>query len=191
MWTKITAIVAMATATAIVGIGIFTLLTRPQILSEAKPVEPRLQTAPIVQSMPAPPGSVKPNWKVRCANVQGELSCYARQSIYRAKTKRPLVTVVVRVSHDTEQPELLVTLPLGIYLPAGASLQIGNVPPKALTLWSCDLNGCLAKGALSEPELAAMLEGRRIKIAAQDQKRERLTYRLSVAGFSEAFTKMK
>jgi len=191
LWAKIGAVAAMGAVVAVAGIGIFAMLTERQILSEARPVEPRPQTAPVVQSAPSPPRSTPPRWKVRCASVQGQLDCYARQSIYREKTRQRLLTLVVRVSHDTEQPELYIRLPLGIYLPAGALLQIGKVPPKALILERCDLNGCVAKDALSPSELAALLEERRVKILAQNQKKEPLTYYLPVAGFAEVFAKIK
>ena len=189
--TKIIGVAVLCTATAVAGFVIFGLLTDPQILSEAKTLEPRPRTAPAGLSAPAPPSLPQPKWKVRCASVQGEFDCYARQSIYRGTTGKSLLSVAVRVSPDAEQPRMLVRLPLGIYLPAGALLQIGSAAAKALTLRGCDLDGCFADDALSESDLAAMLEGKRIKISVQNLKSEPVIYRLSVAGFPEAYAKIK
>jgi len=190
---KITVVAVLCTAAAVAGLGIFALLTDPQVPSEAKTVEPSPQAAPVVQSAPAPPRLPEPQWQVRCASVQGEFDCSARQSIYHGTTgeRKRLLSVAVRVPADTEQPLILVRLPLGIYLPAGAFLQIGKTPVKALTIRGCDLDGCFAEDALSESDLAAMLEGKRIKISVQNLESEPVIYRLSVAGFPEAYAKIK
>ena len=49
---------------------------------------------------------------------------------------------------------MMVEAPLGVYLPAGASLQIGKDEAKTLPFKGCDHGGCVAEYAITETEIA-------------------------------------
>ena len=66
------------------------------------------------------------------------------------------MSVAVRVPADTKKPIMVVQVPLGVYLPAGASLQIGKDETKTLPFKGCDRGGCVAEYAITESEIAAM-----------------------------------
>ena len=101
------------------------------------------------------------------------------------------MTVAVRVPADTKTPTMLLGLPLGTYLPAGVSLQFGKEAAKPLPIQSCDRSGCLAEYAVSEAEIGAMLKGADVTISIQDQQKKPISVTVPVAGFAEAYAKIK
>ena len=72
------------------------------------------------------PSQPQPNWVVSCSQTRPGLECRAGQSLFLRKTRQRVLSVAVRMPADTKKPVLLVQLPLGVYLPAGATLQIGK-----------------------------------------------------------------
>ena len=65
---------------------------------------------------PGPPAI----WVVSCDDNNGRLDCRAGQSVFIKKTGQRLLSVAVRVPADTKKPVLMLQVPLGVYLPAGA-----------------------------------------------------------------------
>jgi invasion protein IalB len=86
---------------------------------------------------------------------------------------------------------MLIQLPLGIYLPAGASLQFGKDAAKKIVLQSCDQNGCLAEYAITDSEIGAMLKGADLTVTIQNLKQEPITVQVPVTGFPAAYAKIK
>jgi len=101
------------------------------------------------------------------------------------------ISVAVRIPSDTKQPKMLILLPLGLNLPAGVSLQFGPEVGKRVSFQSCDMSGCLAEYPVSEAEIAAMLKGADLTISVEGQNKQPITFQMSVAGFHEAYAKIK
>jgi invasion protein IalB len=93
---------------------------------------------------------------------------------------------------DTKKPVLLMQLPLGVYLPAGATLQIGKDEAKTLPFTSCARGGCIAEYAITDAELAAIAKGADITISAQGGvSRKPFTLTVPALGFAAAYAKIK
>jgi invasion protein IalB len=109
------------------------------------------------------------------------------------KTKKPIVTVYVAIPAATKQPTMLVRLPLGIYLPAGASVSFGQAEPKPLVLQRCGSSGCYGEYAITEADIAAMMKGVDLTFSVQNQDRKPLQYVMGAdaVGFSEAYARIK
>jgi invasion protein IalB len=133
----------------------------------------------------------QPTWSMNCANRNGGLDCRAVQSLFMKSTGRRLLSVVVHVPPDTKKPELLLQLPLGIYLPAGASLQIGKDEAKTVPFKSCDQFGCLAEYAITEAEIAALSNGQDLKLTMVNLQNEPITLTVPSLGFADAYAKVK
>jgi invasion protein IalB len=95
------------------------------------------------------------------------------------------------VPAQTKQPNLLVRLPLGIYLPAGVSVQFGQDPAKPLALQRCSKSGCYAEYAITEADIAAMLKGADVTLTAQTRDQKPLQYLIPAEGFPAAYAKIK
>ena len=146
---------------------------------------------PQQQAQPAPAPAPAPTWKVNCATGQAGIDCRAFQTLFVKRTGQRFMSVAVRVPPDTKTPTMLLGLPLGTYLPAGVSLQFGKEAAKSLPIQSCNQSGCLAEYAVSEAEIGAMLKGADITISIQDQQKKPITVTVPVAGFAEAYAKIK
>jgi invasion protein IalB len=133
----------------------------------------------------------KPNWSVTCSNSDQGLDCQTFQSLFVQQTGQRLLTVAVRIPPDTRMPVLLLQLPLGIYLPAGATFQVGKDQAKAVPLQYCDQNGCIAEYAITDAEIAAMAKGADLTISMQNMKKELLPFTMPALGFAPAYGKIK
>lgn len=136
-------------------------------------------------------GSAQPQpiWGVNCAGTPTGLDCRAVQSLPMTNTGQ--ATVAVRLLPETKKPVLLVLVPLGIHLPTGATVQIGQDEAKRLPLQNCDLSGCLADYPLADPELAALLKGQAITISVQDRDKRPISVQVPATGFPAAYAKIK
>jgi invasion protein IalB len=146
------------------------------------------------QKAPTPPAQPRPPaiWVVNCQDNKGKLDCRAGQSVFLKNTGQLLLSVAVRVPADTKKPVLVLQVPLGVYLPAGASLQIGENVPLTLPYKGCDRAGCVAEYAVTEAEIAAMTKGSDLKISVQDQNQKpAFTVTVPVTGFAAAYAKVK
>ena len=101
------------------------------------------------------------------------------------------LSVVVRVPAETKKPVMLLLVPLGIYLPAGVKVQVGQDAAKTVPLQNCDGTGCLAEYAITEPELAAMLKGQGLTISVQDRDKQPVSVQVPATGFPAAYGKIK
>jgi invasion protein IalB len=137
-----------------------------------------------VQAAPRQP------WSMNCANRPEGLDCRAIQSLFLKNGQR-LLSVVLHVPPDPEKPELLIQLPLGIYLPAGASLKIGENKAKTLPFKSCDRFGCLAEYAITDSEIAAMSKGSGLAITMTRLTQQPITMTVPMDGFAAAYAKVK
>jgi invasion protein IalB len=155
------------------------------------------------QKQPAPEGAAQPQagqqqpappaiWVVNCDNNRGKLDCRAGQAVFIKSTGQRLLSVAVRVPADTRKPILMIQVPLGVYLPAGASLQIGKDEAKMLPFRGCDRGGCLAEYAITESEIAAMTKGSDLTISVQNQNQQpAFNVTVPVTGFAAAYAKVK
>ena len=134
---------------------------------------------------------MKPTWSVNCSSSEQGLDCQASQSLFVQQTGQRLLTVAVRVPPDTKKPTLLLQLPLGIYLPAGATVQVGKDPAKAVPFKTCDQNGCIAEYPVTDAEVAAMVKGADLTVSMQNINKEPVSLTVPVLGFAAAYAKIK
>jgi invasion protein IalB len=159
--------------------------------SAAKSIEQISKPARSARSGPVPPGAVPRRWRVHCKSTNDSIDCHARQSVYRKATGKLLISVAVRVPRRFEKPIMSIQLPLSIDIAYGALLQFGQTPTMTLSLQSCNAHGCFAEYALAEIDLAALIKGERLKISVRDRHRATFRYRVSGAGFAEAYAKIR
>jgi invasion protein IalB len=148
---------------------------------------------PATPKQPAPgeAAPARPTWAVNCSNAEKGLDCRVIQSLFLKNTGQRLLSVVVHVPAETKKPEMLLQLPLGIYLPPGVTLQIGKDASKAIAYKNCDRFGCLAEYAVTEAEITAMSKGSDLTITMQNLKQEPITVTVPVLGFAPAYAKIK
>ncbi len=159
-----------------------------QTLQPKKKASEQQSQVATAAAQPGPP----PVWVVNCSDNKGALDCRAGQAVFIKTTGQRLLSVAVSVPADTKKPVMLLQVPLGVYLPAGVSLQIGKDAPKTLPYKGCAQGGCIAEYAVTEAEIGAMLKGSDLTISVQNQNRQpAFTVTVPVTGFAEAYAKIK
>jgi invasion protein IalB len=153
--------------------------------------KPTPQTAPSTAqgaTTPAP----GPGWAVNCKSEarEKELECRMSQTVVLKQSGQVLTNVTFRLPSDTKKLEIVVQLPLGIYLPAGASFQIDENATQRLTLRACDRNGCFAEGEISADVLATLKKGKQLKVSFQTLAEKPVTVPLSLDGFDQSYDKI-
>jgi invasion protein IalB len=153
--------------------------------------QPRATTETPSQPAPGQAAPPQPNWAMNCANSKEGLDCRAVQSLFLRNTGQRLLSVVVHVPAGTKKPVLLLQLPLGVYLPAGADLQVGKSEGKNVPFKSCDQFGCIAEYAITEAEIGAIGKGSDLTITMQNLRKEPVTVTVPSLGFAAAYAKVK
>jgi invasion protein IalB len=187
LWAKILVGIMLCIITAIAGFITYALLTEPEILSRTNTSEEMPQPTPTQQ--PALPKTGQTKWQVRCYSVEGAIDCRVHQSVRSKKAGR--LFVAVQDSDRSGTPVLRLQLPLNIYIPSGATIQIDSAPATQLALSSCNQTGCFAEHAITGSELAALTNGKTLGVSVRDRNRAEVRFRIPIAGFAEAYAKIK
>lgn len=169
------------------------------IAGTARAQQPKTKAAPTAQKAPAAPGSQQaetpppPGWSARCASASRDapLECATEQTAVLTKTGQLIVLVNVRVPGDTRAPIMLVQLPLGLNLPAGAKIQVDEGKTIDLPIQTCEARGCFAGGPVAPDLLTAMRSGKQLKVSFQTLAKETATIPMSLGDFAPAYDKIK
>jgi invasion protein IalB len=149
------------------------------------------ETAPaLAAATPAENQDVLPShWTSRCVSEarNSNVECVVEQSAVVTKTGQLLADVTVRVPADTYHPVMLIQLPVGLYLPAGVTVQIDDGKPQQITLQTCDLKGCYGAEPLADDVLAAMKSGKKFAVSFQNTAKETVVIPFGLSNFAEAY----
>ena len=154
--------------------------------AQTTPAPPQAETPP---ANPAP----QPGWAARCTSASREapLECVIEQTAVLSKTGQLIVLVNIRVPSDTHTPVVLIQLPLGLNLPAGAKLQVDDGKSIDLQIQTCEARGCYTSAPIAPEQLAAMKSGKELKISFQNLGKETITIPMPLADFAAAYDKIK
>lgn len=174
--------------TATAGAVLALLAFGPAPAALAETADPGLPTLGGAPDAPPPPG-----WVGRCEapSRAAPLECRIEQRAVLAQTGQLVVAVTVRVPGDTRKPELIVRLPLGLSLAGGVTLDVDGAGGRGLPLETCDGGGCYATAPLPADLLAAMVRGDKLDVIFQSLSKAPIRLPMSLAGFSDAYDKIK
>lgn len=130
-------------------------------------------------------GATFDNWTVGCETVQDEkrTQCFIFQNLVLREGGQRVLHVAVGYLPDQHDPIALFTLPLGISLPPGASLQVDEGEPVRFPIERCEPEGCRAGLRLEDEVLAAFKKGEQVKVTFHDATRRPVSVPLSLKGF--------
>lgn len=129
------------------------------------------------------------DWRMKCEVQEGseEERCYIVQGLVTKEGGRQILNVAVGYLAKTEQPAAIITLPLGISLPQGVSLQVDEGESTRFPVERCNQTGCLAGIALDEERLTAFRNGLEARVTFYDGARQPVTVPVSLKGFTAGF----
>ena len=155
----------------------------------AQQAEPAAPAAPPAQ---APAENKGPGWAVNCKSAATEtgLECRLSQTVVTQQGGQVLADVTVLIPADKKAPEAILRLPLGILLPAGATLRVDDKVALQLNFRACDRNGCYARAPISATMLADLQKGRQLHVNFKNLAEKPIDVPLSLDGFAEAYAKI-
>jgi len=171
-----------------------TQIQKPIILAQAKhddKAEKKAQKEKPAQKKSAAAKKKNP-WVVQCGkdSKSGKKFCRMQQSLRFKKTGQRLLAVIIQPQTIDPKLAILLSLPHGLYLPAGAAFKIDDGEKYTLVIETCDVEGCYASGGLTEKQVAEMKKGKQILVGFLANNKKSITIPVTLSGFSASFKKI-
>ena len=166
----------------------------PKAKAAAPKPTPSAPAAPqAAEVAPVAAGAAPVGWAARCTSASREapLECAMEETAVLSKTGQLVVLVNIRVPGDTRAPILLVQLPLGLSLTAGAKLQVDDGKVTDLPIQTCESRGCYATIPIPADLLAAIKAGKQLKLSLQSMNNEPIVIPMPLGDFAAAYDKIK
>ncbi|WP_051241722.1 invasion associated locus B family protein [Stappia stellulata] len=134
-------------------------------------------------------GEPAQNWVVQCSEETPK-QCRAMQNIVMQKTSQRLLTVVVEPREGAPNHALVLALPHGVFLPAGATVKVDDGAPAPMVIQTSDANGAYAGMAISDELLASLKKGTQLTVAFKTAQRKDLAVPVTLIGFTAAYSQL-
>ncbi|MGH8478093.1 MAG: invasion associated locus B family protein [Gammaproteobacteria bacterium] len=131
-------------------------------------------------------------WSLRCEQAKrGQERCSIVQDVVTRASGQRVVRAAIGLVPGRTEPIALFTLPLGISLPPGASLQIGTAEPVSFPIERCDAQGCRGGLKLGAALLDALKQAQNAELIFHDGQRQPIRVALSLEGFAPALEALR
>jgi invasion protein IalB len=150
-------------------------------------------TSGIAQTAPdAGASAPAENWVVQCGEAKegAPKRCRALQNIVMKDSGQRLLTVVVEPREGAPNHAIVIALPHGVFLPAGAVIKIDDGAEQKMVIQTSDASGAYAGMAISDEMLAAMKKGERLVIGFKTAQQQDLAIPVTLIGFTAAYNKL-
>ena len=133
------------------------------------------------------------DWTLRCAHPQDapDEQCILVQDINNPETQQPIMQVAAGFFGPERKRGLVITLPLGVVLPAGVELQIDGEGRSRTPYVTCRPNGCQSHVLLDDALLAQLKSGNRGSVIFTDPRGRPEQVNFSLSGFTAGIARVK
>jgi invasion protein IalB len=136
------------------------------------------------------------DWVVRCvspAAVEGQPApariCEMTQELQQQNTGQRVLAVSLQKAETTTR--LTVVAPFGLLLSEGVKVSVADKELVSASFRTCLPAGCIAVSDLDEAVLTAFAAGDQAVVAMQDTNAQPVNINLSLAGFTNAWNRLK
>jgi len=138
------------------------------------------------------PQNTNEPWAIQCGedSTSGKKFCRMQQSLRYKKTGQRLLAVIIQPQTIEPKLAILLSLPHGLYLPAGTAFKIDDGEENRMVIETCDAEGCYATGGISEEMVKIMKKGEKMLIGFQASNKKPITIPITLKGFTAAFDKI-
>jgi|GEM_PF-645101 len=162
---------------------------RPPAAGPGRPPAPAADQGPNMREQPFQ------DWKLRCVRAQANQpeQCVVFSELLTTDTGQRIINFAVVVVPGQPAPIGTLTLPLGLFLPAGIQIAVDGQNPLAAQLTTCVAEGCQVSLNLDSGILPRLQAGRQTNVTFVENTNERraLTINLSLAGFTPALAALR
>lgn len=129
------------------------------------------------------------NWLIRCgpSGSETERDCFLFQNLVLKEGGQRVLQVAVGFVDNAPEPIALLSLPLGISIPPGASISIDQQDDLDLQIERCEANGCRAGLKLNAELIQKFKDGAGLAVTFHDGKRRPIEVPLSLEGFRDGY----
>jgi invasion protein IalB len=130
------------------------------------------------------------NWTGKCEvshDAKGKekgLQCFIFQNLVLKSGGQRVLHVAIGYLPELKDPVALFTLPLGISLPPGVSLQVDDGEPMRFPVERCETGGCRAGIKLDEQFVKELENGTSAEVIFDDAARQPIKVPLSLKGLT-------
>jgi invasion protein IalB len=174
--------------------GAATLAPPPQTPIPAATAKPQTaQNAEQAEPAADPKNPKGPGWVSKCISESrnGPAECSIEETLAVASSGQPVASVTIRIRPDDRQPIMTVRLPVGLYLPAGLNVHVDDGKEQALSLQTCDLQGCYGETQVGQNLISALKSGKRLSLTFQNMAKTNVLLPLPLDNFADAFQKIQ
>ena len=129
------------------------------------------------------------DWAVHCQSNQENLpDCRMFQRLVLNDSDQLAVQLLVLPpTKVSAAAQLVLLLPLGLYLPGGVSISVDGGKSHQPVIERCFTQGCTARSTLVEQFLNALKKGSEAEIVIQEEPDQDVTLPVSLTGFTAAY----
>jgi invasion protein IalB len=131
------------------------------------------------------------NWRVECAASEKALDCRAVVSVVQRDNHQVIASLTVRYPRETKKPVFMIQVPLGVLVSEPVSIAVDGGKPEQTGVQTCTQAGCFAGDTASDALIAAMQNGKQLKIVFYNVNKQPVTVTLPLTGFDLAYAKIK
>ena len=132
------------------------------------------------------------DWVKRCAS-EGTFKdrCYISQQLSLNDTGEPLFNITVGYPLNEKQPLVLVSTPLGVYLPAGVEMKVDDLEPHRIVFAYCNTEGCHGYYRMPAKLVTEFKQGRWLRVTFLDGTRRGHQFDVSLNGFTASLKSLE
>lgn len=129
-------------------------------------------------------------WQVECTSNRKALDCRAFAEVVQRDNKKVIISLTVRYPAETKKPVMMIQVPLGILVSEAIAVSVDNNQPQNTPVQTCTQAGCFAGSAMPASLIAAMRNGKELKIVFENVNKQPVTVTMPLAGFALAYDKI-
>lgn len=136
-------------------------------------------------------GKTFENWTIRC-DVKGEKKeCYLFQNLVSKEGGGRVLHIAVGYLDGGSMPVIMISMPLGISLPPGATIVVDAHEPLRYQIERCEMSGCRGGFRLNQAVLDQMRQGKRAVVTFYDANRNPIEVPVALAGFEAGMASLR
>ncbi|MCP3669959.1 MAG: invasion associated locus B family protein [Gammaproteobacteria bacterium] len=138
------------------------------------------------------------DWGYKCETPKGfdQEICFIFQSITNKKNQSRIADITVaytpKAINKSNKPLMVITMPLGVFLPPGIQLRVDKGKEAARAPFiQCIQDGCQARAVLDDKMMSKLKSGNKLGIAFFTPQQKQLGFPVSLDGFTDAIDSLK
>jgi invasion protein IalB len=112
--------------------------------------------------------------------------CLVTQELRDGNTKQLVAAASIRTTKG-EKTLLILSVPIGVLLPAGLRLQIDDAKPQGVTYTICFPTSCVARMEVDDEMIAKLKAGNKMVVSVLDAEQKAVSFPITLAGFTKTF----